>query len=89
MNLRVAEIEQIFIGLIPVGRVDSTKYIFGTETKILQLRDNGLFMRTGGGFIKVVDFIRKAAREQCLKLKSTMKKKNLTYKKAVAHFVGV
>jgi maltooligosyltrehalose synthase len=46
-------------------------------------------MRTGGGFVRVDDFIRKAAREQCLKLKSTMKKKNLTYKKAVAHFVGV
>ena len=35
VNLKVAEIEQIFIGLIPVGRVDGTKYIFGTETKIL------------------------------------------------------
>lgn len=87
-NLLSSEIESVFIGLIPVGRVDASKYLVGTETKVLSLRENGLFMRTGGGFIKMSEFIRGHAREQCLKLRSTMKKKNLSYQKATVSFSG-
>lgn len=87
-NLLVSEIESIFIGLIPVGRVDASKYLVGTETKVLSLRENGLFMRTGGGFSKMSEHIRKHAREQCLKLRSAMKKKNLSYQKATISFSG-
>ena len=38
------------IGLIPIVRIESGKYLIGTEVKSMQIKNESLLVRVGGGY---------------------------------------
>jgi hypothetical protein len=45
-----SQADQAMIGLIPIVRIDSGKYLIGTEIKSMQIRNESLLVRVGGGY---------------------------------------
>lgn len=76
------------VGLIPIVRIESGKYLIGTEIKSMQIRNESLLVRVGGGYATLQDHIAKVARQECLKLQNLMKKRSLDYKGAVCFLIG-
>jgi hypothetical protein len=87
-NMTQAQTDQAMVGLIPIVRIESGKYLIGTEIKSMQIKNESLLVRVGGGYATLQDHLSKCARQECLKLQNLMKKKNLDYKEAVCSLIG-
>jgi hypothetical protein len=49
-SMTQSQADQAMIGLIPIVRIDSGKYLIGTEIKSMQIRNESLLVRVGGGY---------------------------------------
>jgi len=38
------------VGLIPIVKIDKGKYLIGTEVKTIQIKNDSLLVRVGGGY---------------------------------------
>ena len=46
-----SQLEQLLTGFLPVVKIDSTKYMIGTDVKTILIKSDQLLVRVGGGFI--------------------------------------
>ena len=46
-----SQLEQLLTGFLPVIKIDSTKYLIGTDVKTILIKSDQLLVRVGGGFI--------------------------------------
>lgn len=86
-NMNVLQLEKAMVGLIPVVKIDTGKYLVGSELKSLQIKGDTLLVRVGGGYVTLEEHILKVARYECLKINQFMKKMKLDFKNAVAAFL--
>ena len=75
------------VGLIPIVKIDKGKYLIGTEVKAIQIKNDSLLVRVGGGYVTLDEHIQKVARYECLRINQLMKKKNLDFKSAVNFYL--
>ena len=68
---------------LPIVRLDYGKYLIGTHEKQVQLKDDGPLVRTGGGFMKLDQYLKHYARSECIELSSMMRKGDGSYKNTV------
>lgn len=75
------------VGLIPIVKLDKGKYLIGTEVKAIQIKNDSLLVRVGGGYVTLEEHIEKVARYECLKINNLMRKKSLDFKGAVCFYL--
>jgi hypothetical protein len=75
------------VGLVPIVKLDTGKYLIGTEVKSMQIKNDSLLVRVGGGYTSLEEHIARVARIECLKINQAMKKNNLDFKGAVCFFL--
>jgi hypothetical protein len=85
--MSIPQLEAAMVGLIPIVKLESGKYLIGTEKKAIQIKNDSLLVRVGGGYVTLEEYIEKNARYECLKINQLMKKKNLEFKEAVCFFL--
>ena len=86
-SMKVPQLEALMVGLIPVVKLDTGKYLIGTEVKSMQIKNDSLLVRVGGGYCTLEEHIAKVARYECLKINQVMRKQNLDFKNAVCYFL--
>lgn len=77
--MTIAQLEAALVGLIPIVKLDTGKYLIGCEVKSMQIKNDSLLVRVGGGYCTLDEHILKVARYECLKINQVMKKKNLDF----------
>ena len=60
--------ERVIMGLIPIFRVSSTKYLIGSQIKSVMVRSDRLLVSVGGGAITIEEHWRTAAVSEMLKI---------------------
>ena len=86
-QMSIPQLEAAMIGLIPIVKLDKGKYLIGTEVKSIQIKNDSLLVRVGGGYVTLEEHIEKVARYECLKINNLMKKKQLDFKGAVCFYL--
>lgn len=66
--MKVPELEGLMVGLIPIVKLDTGKYLIGAEVKSMQIKNDSLLVRVGGGYCSLEEHIAKVARYECLKI---------------------
>lgn len=86
-SMNVIQLETAMIGLIPVVKIDTGKYLIGSKLTSLQIKSESQLVHVGGGYTSLEDYITKVARFECLKINKHMKKHNKDYENAVCGFL--
>ena len=62
--------ELVFIqgSLMPIVKLNEGRYMIGTRIKEIIQRNNGLYVRNGGGFMKLEEFISKCGSTESLRI---------------------
>ena len=68
---------------LPIVRLVWGKYLIGTHEKQVQLKGDGPLVRTGGGFMKLDQYLKHYARSECIELSGMMRKGDGSYKNTV------
>ena len=61
---------------MPVCKVSDGRYLIGTKIRELVQRNNGLYVRNGGGFMKIEEFISKCGSTESLRIEKVMNQLN-------------
>ena len=69
--------------LMPFTKVKQGRYLIGSEVHSVQVKGNGVLLRTGGGFILVSEYMLHNARAEAIKLDHLMKTQNMTLQEVV------
>ena len=49
-QMKVKQLEALMVGLIPIVKLDTGKYLIGSEIKSMQIKNDSLLVRVGGGY---------------------------------------
>lgn len=85
--MEVRQLEGLMVGLVPIVKLDTGKYLVGTEVKSMQIKNDSLIVRVGGGYCLLEEHIARVARVECLKINQLMNKNKLDFKSAVCFFL--
>lgn len=55
--------------LVPIIRIDTSKYLLGTKVITASINNGELTVRVGGGFMSIDEFVEKHQPKQIVKLK--------------------
>jgi hypothetical protein len=67
-HMKVPQLEALMVGLIPIVKLETGKYLIGCEVKSMQIKNDSLLVRVGGGYCSLEEHISKCARYECLKI---------------------
>ena len=59
---------------LPVVRLDYGKYLIGTHERQVSLKEEGPIVRTGGGFMKLDEYLRHYSKSECIEISKMMRK---------------
>ena len=68
---------------LPFVKLESGRYLVGTEIRAIQIKGRGVLVRTGGGYMYLSEFLLHYAKSECLKLGLMILKQNKTYQGVV------
>ena len=81
------EIHQLLTSLLPIVKLEPGKYMIGTEKKPIQIKSDRLYIRVGGGYMSLEDYIKQNGPFECIKLNKVMRDKNFSFKEAVKFYL--
>ena len=61
--------------------------MLGTEVKEIQIKTDRLFLRVGGGYVTLQEYIEQNGAFECIKIYKVMRDSNCSFKEAVKHFL--
>ncbi len=64
---------------LPVIRIANGKYLIGTESKMVMLKNSTCMVRVGGGFERMEDYIARNQESELEKIKKLMNDGNKSY----------
>ena len=68
---------------LPIVKLGSGKYMFGTSVRHIQLKGSNVLTRTSGGYMYIDDYLKHYSRAECIKLHSLIRKGDGTMKSTV------
>ena len=68
---------------LPIVRLVWGKYLIGTHEKQVEVKEDGPIVRTGGGFMKLDEYLKHYSKSECIELSSMMRKGDGSYKNTV------
>ena len=72
--MSVKELTFIQGTIMPIVKVSEGRYLIGTRIKEIIQRNNGLYVRNGGGFMKIEEFIAKSGSIESLRIEKIIQK---------------
>ena len=63
-----SQLEQLLTGFLPVVKIDSTKYMIGTDVKTILIKSDQLLVRVGGGFITLAQHLQNICYMECIRI---------------------
>lgn len=70
-------------------RLDAKRYLVGTDIKFVEIKNDTIMLRAGGGYMKIEEHIQNKAKAECQRISFTMKKNNWDYREAVCQTIGI
>jgi len=73
------ELSLCLLALLPMIKIDLTsqedrcKYMIGTQSSVLLIKNNSVMIRVGGGFATLEEYIKQVGPFECIKIYKTMK----------------
>jgi hypothetical protein len=58
--------------LVPIIRIDTSKYLLGTKVIVASINNGALTVRVGGGFMSIDDFVETHQAKEIVKLRQLM-----------------
>ena len=86
-HMNAEEINQLLSSILPIIKLESGKYMIGTEKKNIAIKSDRLLIRTGGGFTTLEDHIKQNGPFECIKISKVMRDKNCSFKLAVKFYL--
>ena len=71
----------------PIVKLSQGKYLIGTKEKTLQINNNGVIVRTGGGFMYLEEYLRHYSRSECIELNNLLQKNNCPFSEMVVNLM--
>ena len=62
------QLESLLTGFLPVIKLDSAKYLIGTDVKNILIKSDAILVRVGGGFITLSEHINKISFMECIRI---------------------
>ena len=59
---------------MPFVKIESGKYLIGTRERKLQLKGKNILVRTGGGYMNFVEYLKHYSRSECISLNKLIRK---------------
>jgi len=72
---------------LPVIRITDGKYLIGTETKMVMLRNSTCMVRVGGGFERMEDYIARNQDSELDKIRKMMSENGKTYDQVIVELL--
>ena len=72
---------------LPFVKLETGRYLVGTEVRSIQIKGRGVLVRTGGGFMYLSEFLLHYAKSECLKLGLMILKQNKSLKQVVLNLL--
>ena len=88
--LDVMDQEQLnitLLSLLPIIKIEKEKYMIGTECKKIQIKSDRLFIRVGGGYATLEEFIKQHGPFECIKIYKVMRDKKIDFPNAVKFYL--
>lgn len=76
-------LNRLDLNSIPVIRISNGKYLIGTESKMVVLKNSSCMVRVGGGFEKMEEYISKHQDAELDKIRRNMNDNNKSYDEVV------
>ena len=82
------ELAMTLISMLPIIKLNNEgKYMIGAEAKTIIVKTDRLFIRVGGGYDTLEDFIKQNAPFECIKIYKVQRDKQVTYPEAVKFYL--
>ena len=72
---------------LPFVKLETGRYLVGTEVRSIQIKGRGVLVRTGGGFMYLSEFLLHYSKSECLKLGLMILKQNKSLKQVVLNLL--
>jgi len=83
-KLNSEEVGKLLVALLPLLQLETGgKYMIGTAKHTVQIKSDRLFLRVGGGFANLEDYLKQNGPFECIKIAKIMRDKTCSYKAAV------
>ena len=69
------EINMPLTSLLPVLKLEAGKYMIGTEKKPIQIKNDSLLIRVGGGYATLEEYLHQNGPFECIKIAKVMRDK--------------
>ena len=69
------ELEECLRLILPIVKLDPNKYLIGTKVRQVQIKNDSLLARVGGGFMEMDQMLAQEAKIQCVQILIQMEKK--------------
>lgn len=77
------ELDELLRLILPIIKLEPGKYLIGTKIRQIIITNNGLIIRTGGGFTELNQAMAQEAKIQCLQISLQMERKRQSFKEAM------
>lgn len=74
-HMNEEEINMLLTSLLPVLKLEAGKYMIGTEKKPIQIKNDSLLIRVGGGYATLEEYLHQNGPFECIKLAKVMRDK--------------
>jgi len=82
------DVHQLLTALLPIIKLDNGgKYMIGTLKHTIQIKSDRLFIRVGGGYATLEEYLKQNAPFECIKIAKVMRDKQCNYKDAVTFYL--
>ena len=82
------EINMLLTSLLPVLKLEAGKYMIGTEKKPIQIKNDSLLIRVGGGYATLEEYLHQNGPFECIKIAKVMRDKGCDFKAAVEFYLN-
>ena len=65
-KMNIKELGSLLSCLLPITKLTSMRYMFGTEAKMIIVKKESVMIRTGGGYCSLEEHLLKYALVECL-----------------------
>ena len=85
------ELQLTLVSMMPIIKMREENgryyYMLGTEVKEIMIKTDRLFLRVGGGYVTLQEYIEQNGAFECIKIYKCMRDKKCPFKEAVKFFM--
>ena len=81
------ELEECLRLILPIVKLDPNKYLIGTKVRQVQIKNDSLLARVGGGFMEMDQMLAQEAKIQCVQILMQMEKKEQTFQETMVEIL--